>query len=190
MKKLFLVCSLVVVLISVMTFNARADLITGAISFSGTSVLDNIDYTLAKEFTAFSNVVVSGTGGTGDYSLALAGQSVTFTPFTFSPSLSPAPLNPLWTFDVAGNIYSFEATGLIINSSIPNSITMSGPGIASITGFDDTLGTWVISANKAGSTASFSASTEVIGVPEPATMLLLGLGLIGIAGFAKKRFRN
>jgi len=190
MKKLFMVCSLVVALIGVMSLNAGADLITGAISFSGTSTLDDTDYTKATAFATFSDVVVSGTGGTGDYPVALAGKSVTFTPFTFSPSLSPAPLDPLWTIDFAGKIYSFEATGLTINSSIANSITLSGPGIASITGFDDTPGTWVISANKAGQTASFSSSAEVKGVPEPTTVLLLGMGLIGLSGFARKKFRN
>jgi len=64
MKKLLTVCGLVVALISLQAFNAEAVSIYGAISFSGTSIHDNEDLTLATAFTEFSNVVVSSTGGT------------------------------------------------------------------------------------------------------------------------------
>jgi hypothetical protein len=185
MKKLFLVCSLVVALFSVTAFNAGATLITGALSFSGTSVVNNADYSLATAFSSFSNVVVSGTGGTGSYAPVLANQAVTLNTFTFKPSF--VSNNPLWTFLFGGKTYSFDATGANISFSNANSILFEGTGIAHITGFDDTPGTWVYSANKAGATASFSASNMANPVPEPATMLLLGAGLIALAGYGRKK---
>jgi hypothetical protein len=86
-----------------------------------------------------------------------------------------------------GIIYSFDATGLAIIGDSPETITMYGPGIAHITGFDDTPGIWYFSANNAGGTASFSASTDVRAVPEPGTMLLLGMGLVGVGTFGRRK---
>ncbi len=121
MKKLFILCSLVVALIGVTAFNAGAALIAGDISFSGTSNTNLTDLTLATAFTSFSNVTVSTTGGNGSYTPDISGQSVTMTTFTLSPSLSPSPLEPLWTFTSTSNgkTYSFNATSLTISSSIP-----------------------------------------------------------------------
>ena len=186
MKKLFVVCSLVVALFGVMAFNAGASMITGALSLSGTSVQNNLDLIVATAFTSFSNVVVSGTGGNGDYAPALSGQSVTFTPFTFRPSLSPDPVVPLWTFAVGGKTYSFDATSLTISGSTFNTISMSGTGIAHITGFTDTPGNWYFSANGSQGTASFSASTQTSPVPLPAAMLLFGPGLAGLAAMRRR----
>jgi hypothetical protein len=190
MKKVFLVCSLVVALTSVMAFNAGATPITGAISFSGTSISDIPNLTLATAFTGFSNVVVSTTGGTGDYASVASGTPVTFKPFTFSPALAPNPLVDLWKFSSGGDIYSFDATGVSVTGKSQFTITMEGTGIAKIDGFDDTPGNWYFSANNAGGTATFSVSNDVKGVPEPATLLLLGMGLVGLSGFARKKFRN
>jgi len=189
MRKLFIVCSLVVALIGVAALNAGATPITGNISFSGTSSTDNTDFTLATEFTSFSNVIVSTTGGNGSYTPDISGQSVTMTTFTFSPSLSPSPLVPLWQFTHGGKTYSFNATSLTISSSISDSITMGGTGMAYITGFDATPATWVLSANNSGMTQSFSMSTGVSSVPVPAAILLFGPGLVGLAAM-RRRFKK
>jgi len=181
-RKFFIICSLVAVLIGVMAFSAVAIPISGAISFSGTDTQSNPDLSAATEFTGFTNVVVSSTGGTGSYSPVLLGQAVTFEPFTFRPSLTP---NPLWTFVSGGNTYSFDATGATVAFSNSNTLTLEGTGIAHITGFDPTPGKWFFSANNAGGTSTFSVSTAVTAVPEPTSLLLLGFGLVGMAGVSR-----
>ena len=190
MKKLFILCVLVVALVGFTAFNAGATLISGDISLSGTSITNNsTDLTSATAFTAFSNIVVSTTGGSGDYIPGIVGQSVTMTPFMFSPSLSPNPLVPLWTFTFGGNTYNFDATSAVISSAISNSITMGGTGTAYITGLDPTPGTWVLSVNNAGLTESVSLSTQISSVPVPASMLLFAPGLAGLAAI-RRRFKK
>jgi len=187
MRKLFIVCSLMVAFVSVMTVNAMATPIKGAISFSGTAVTDNeLNLNLATEYTAFNNVTIAG-AGTGDYDAinVLSGIAVTVTPFVFDPITLPG--STLWTFDYAGKTYSFEATSLAILSRTKNSLTISGSGMASITGLDDTTGNWIFTSNRAEDTASFSASTGVKSVPEPATMFLLGSGLVGLGTLARRK---
>lgn len=148
---------------------ASAAPITGQIGFAG-------DVTDTGSELQFTNTIAFATSGT--YA-GLDGNSVTTSNITYDPFYSVA--NPLWTFTVGLNTYSFELSSLV-DQSVNGFTLFSGEGTLSATGFDDTDGTWKYSAQG----LTFSAQSAPSPVSEPATIALLGLGLAGL-GIARRK---
>lgn len=149
----------------------------------GTGIADatGIDFipAAAGALSGFSGQVTNTGAATSDYSGTL-GTGVTFADFTFAPLTNPSSL---WSFTSGGLNYSFDMTTVTIELQNAGAITLSGNGLANITGFDETNGTWRLSLDNVSSVFSFSSTASV--VPEPALVLLLSTGLIGF-GVARK----
>lgn len=93
-------------------------------------------------------------------------------------------------FTIGSATYSFDATSMTVTHPNATTVNITGSGIAHITGFADTLGTWTVTATGSGVDFTFGAFTgagQGGGVADGGTtVLLLGTALSGVALLRKK----
>jgi len=107
----------------------------------------------------------------------------------YSFAYSNIPSQVIWDINNNGLLYSFTLTSVNVvggDSGNFSTLQLAGTGVFSITnsdgsyaGYDDTSGSWIYTQ----SGGSFSSQS----VPEPGTLALLGMGLLGIGAIRRIR---
>jgi hypothetical protein len=103
--------------------------------------------------------------------------------FGFKP-LWPSPVAPLWS--IKG--FSFVMTSITILKQTSGSLWLVGNGYMTHAGFQATTATWNLQVNAVIGKFFFGSSSAT--VPEPATLLIFGAGLLGLAGMRRRRQRQ
>ena len=140
-----------------------------------------IDFSPAGGGTG-SAVILSATGDLAP----LSGLAAVTKDFVFSPFVAVANFLTALGFEL-------DLSTMTIDAQSANTLSLLGTSTLRYTGFDETPGTYSLSFQTTGTGGvsgynfTFSANSAATAVPEPSTIALFGIALIGFAMVSRRR---
>jgi hypothetical protein len=128
------------------------------------------------------------TSGTGDFSgLPLMGTMKDFS-FQVGSASADFPYPEILAWETIGGL-TFDLLTVHVATQNSMFLNLYGTGMFHLAGFEDTPGTFTMSGNQAGKTFSASASKGTVDVVPDAgsSLLLLGMGLVGLRAWRKRQ---
>lgn len=185
---------LLAALLTVLATTSQAIQIDGTIDFTGSISTDSGNLLNATQII-FGNTLVEA--GTGTYdSIPNFADDFAITTVTFPTN--PLSINPLeavpftlWGINTDADAdfeYSFDLSSLTVDTQTANYLSLSGSGTLMAEGYVDTFALWSLTTQIAdgGTFTKISFSANNVSVPEPGTVALLGLGLLGLSIAGRK----